>query len=101
MSTLFNQPAIFWDRGTYMQRELTFIDPPKETNCERVLRLLLAVGREGLTAQHGELGKGFRLAARVWDLKKQGYVIETEHRKDRVCVYTLIQKEAEALEATQ
>ncbi len=58
-----------------------------ETNKARVLRLLQANGE--LTVHHYELGKGFRLAARIEELRRDGHVIETQRRPDKVCVYRL------------
>lgn len=50
---------------------------------------MLRANPEGITAHHYEFGKGFRLAARVNDLRKDGFRIETTRRPDKVCVYRL------------
>ena len=68
------------------------ISTKPETNCERVLRLLITMGKQGVTAHHMELGKGFRLASRIWDLQQDGHEIEPEYRADKVCVYRLVRE---------
>jgi hypothetical protein len=66
------------------------------TDAQAVLRLLRLRGPSGLTPLEAlrEVGT-FRLAARVWELRRDGHVIETERVKlvsgSSIARYTLVE----------
>ena len=66
----------------------------KRTQCAAILALLRERGSEGLTPIDAlNLVGSFRLGARIWDLRQEGYDIETQSHETpagaRVARYVL------------
>lgn len=59
------------------------------TQLERIIEILEREGQiDNFYAIHNRIS--LRLGARIWDLRAQGWVIETEQREDKNTVYRVI-----------
>jgi helix-turn-helix protein len=69
-----------------------------KTQLERIVEILERDGQiDNFHAIHSRIS--LRLGARIWDLRAQGWVIETEQREDKNTVYRVVrQPEAKQLE---
>jgi hypothetical protein len=64
-----------------------------KSQCERIIEILDRDGQiDNFYAIHSRIS--LRLGARIWDLRAQGWEIETEQRDDKNTVYKVISKPA-------
>jgi hypothetical protein len=62
-----------------------------KSQCERIIEILERDGQiDNFYAIHSRIS--LRLGARIWDLRHQGWEINTEQRDDKNTVYRLIAK---------
>ena len=64
-----------------------------KSQCERIIEILERDGQiDNFYAIHNRIS--LRLGARIWDLRAQGWQIETEQRDDKNTVYKVVRQPA-------